>query len=116
MPFTFDTDGDGIFDSVDNCPADPNPDQTDSDGDGQGDACDLDDDNDSLSLTRAEIGGGCPTGSAPEPTFRDCIEQFVGTDPLDACADTPLPTMRRLIRCPRISTTTAGWTATIGCS
>jgi len=89
-PFAFDTDGDGILDSVDNCPADPNPDQRDSDGDGQGDACDLDDDNDSLSLTRAEIGGGCPTGGAPEPTFRDCIEQFIGTDPLDACADTPL--------------------------
>jgi glucose/arabinose dehydrogenase len=60
----------------------------DTDSDGQGNVCDLDDDNDSLSLTRAESGGGCPTGGAPEPTFRDCIEQFVGTDPLDACADT----------------------------
>ena len=42
LPFIdTDTDGDGIFDSVDNCPADPNADQTDSDSDGQGDICDF---------------------------------------------------------------------------
>ena len=36
-----DTDGDGIADSVDNCPGNPNPDQGDSDDDGAGDACDV---------------------------------------------------------------------------
>jgi len=36
-----DTDGDGIFDSLDNCPADANADQTDTDSDGQGDLCDF---------------------------------------------------------------------------
>ncbi|HEU4759002.1 MAG TPA: calcium-binding protein [Dehalococcoidia bacterium] len=36
-----DTDGDGLFDTLDNCPAAANPDQTDTDGDGLGDACDL---------------------------------------------------------------------------
>lgn len=36
-----DTDGDGLCDSDDNCPAVPNSDQTDSDGDGNGDACDI---------------------------------------------------------------------------
>ena len=36
-----DTDGDGICDAVDNCPAVPNPSQTDSDNDGFGDACDV---------------------------------------------------------------------------
>lgn len=34
-----DTDGDGICDNVDNCPAVPNPDQKDSNGNGIGDAC-----------------------------------------------------------------------------
>ncbi len=34
-----DSDGDGVCDNVDNCPAVPNPDQKDSDGNGIGDAC-----------------------------------------------------------------------------
>ena len=34
-----DTDGDGVPDDVDNCPAVPNGDQADTDGDGIGDAC-----------------------------------------------------------------------------
>lgn len=38
-----DSDGDGVPDDQDNCPATPNPDQTDSDGDGIGDACDQSD-------------------------------------------------------------------------
>jgi hypothetical protein len=41
-----DTDGDGILDSEDNCPAISNADQNDTDGDGEGDACDADDDDD----------------------------------------------------------------------
>ena len=43
-----DQDGDGISDSVDNCPADSNADQANNDGDGQGDVCDPDDDNDGV--------------------------------------------------------------------
>jgi len=35
-----DDDGDGILNSEDNCPDDPNPDQIDIDGDGPGDVCD----------------------------------------------------------------------------
>jgi len=35
-----DTDGDGVADSLDNCPSTPNPNQADTDGDGRGDACD----------------------------------------------------------------------------
>lgn len=43
-----DTDGDGVIDDNDNCPAIANPDQADVDGDKIGDVCDNDDDNDGL--------------------------------------------------------------------
>ncbi len=36
---TLDSDGDGVPDSIDNCPGRANPDQKDSNGDGVGDAC-----------------------------------------------------------------------------
>ena len=36
----YDSDGDGVPDGPDNCPAVPNPDQADNDGDGIGNACD----------------------------------------------------------------------------
>lgn len=46
--FVADTDGDGIADTVDNCPALKNPDQKDRDGDGKGDVCDTDLDGDGV--------------------------------------------------------------------
>jgi Bacterial TSP3 repeat/Cytochrome c554 and c-prime len=61
-----DSDADGIPDSQDNCPVDPNPLQEDNDNDAQGDVCDPDDDNDGLS---------------------DAEEATIGTDPLLADSD-----------------------------
>ena len=57
-----DTDGDGIPDCIDNCPATPNPDQADADQDGVGDVCD-----------------NCPTTANPDQ--RDTDGDGVG----DAC-------------------------------
>jgi MYXO-CTERM domain-containing protein len=48
-----DPDVDGLYNSMDNCPQDPNPTQEDGDGDGIGDACD----------DNPNTGGGAPTGS-----------------------------------------------------
>lgn len=57
-----DTDGDGIFDSIDNCPDDQNPGQEDIDDDGIGDVCDDDRDGDG----EPNISDGCP--SDPDKT------------------------------------------------
>jgi len=65
----------------------------DTDLDGVGDFCDLDDDDDSLigsgSTTRVASTGPCPTGGAAHPIFGDCVELFIGTNPLLPCAATP---------------------------
>lgn len=45
---TIDTDGDGVYDHADNCPAESNPSQLDSDGDGPGNRCDTDINNDGV--------------------------------------------------------------------
>jgi hypothetical protein len=51
-----DGDGDGVADSIDNCPVDANTTQLNTDGDAQGDPCDLDDDND----TKSDGLDNCP--------------------------------------------------------
>jgi predicted outer membrane repeat protein len=60
---TADSDGDGIPDTIDNCPAIYNPDQTDADLDGKGDFCD-----------------NCPVHANPDQA--DCDEDGIG----DVCA------------------------------
>ncbi|MBC8422424.1 MAG: thrombospondin type 3 repeat-containing protein [Chloroflexi bacterium] len=62
-----DSDGDGIYDSGDNCPLVPNPDQTDTDGDGVGNACDADDDNDGI----LDADDNCPTVYNPDQADSD---------------------------------------------
>jgi len=65
-PANADADGDGVPDSADNCPQDPNPDQADTDADGAGDACDSDIDGDGLD---------------------NDTELFLGTDPGNSDSD-----------------------------
>ncbi|MEN8825542.1 MAG: gliding motility-associated C-terminal domain-containing protein, partial [Wenyingzhuangia sp.] len=55
-----DTDGDGIFDQVDNCPLTPNQDQLDFDGDGTGDVCDIDRDGDGVENDQELIDNTAP--------------------------------------------------------
>jgi hypothetical protein len=62
-----DTDGDGVLDSSDNCPAAGNADQTDTDSDGQGDVCDPDDDNDTV----ADAADNCVLVANTGQTDRD---------------------------------------------
>lgn len=56
-----DSDGDGVVDTADNCPDDPNPDQSNIDDDSLGDVCDPDDDNDGV----ADLDDNCPINANP---------------------------------------------------
>ena len=78
-----DTDGDGVDDGTDNCPAVANPGQVDTDGDGQGDACDDtpngDTDGDGIDQTI----DNCPGTANPGQVDTD------GDGQGDACDTTP---------------------------
>jgi hypothetical protein len=73
-----DTDGDGVADGADNCPATSNPTQADGDGDGLGDACDPDDDGDGV----ADGADNCPATSNPTQADGDGDGQGDACDPL----------------------------------
>jgi len=81
-PEPTDTDGDGINDENDNCPATPNPGQEDTDGDGIGDACDplTDSDDDGI----ADAADNCP--AMPNPGQEDTDGDGIG-DACDALTD-----------------------------
>ena len=89
---TADTDGDGVRDAIDNCPAASNPSQSDADGDGIGDACDstndghLDSDGDGLTNAQEVIKGTSPTN--PD-TDGDGVNDGADAYPLDPTRSTP---------------------------
>lgn len=72
LPFV-DTDDDGIFDHLDNCPHTYNPDQTDSDGDGVGDFCDGCD-HDSNKLDPGLCGCGVVDQDTDHDLVPDCYD------------------------------------------
>ena len=62
-----DLDGDGLCETVDNCPTVHNPDQTDTDLDGDGDACDDDDDADGV----PDASDNCPLAANADQADAD---------------------------------------------
>ena len=78
---SFDTDGDGVDDDVDNCATSSNSTQDDLDGDLQGDVCDADDDGDGVN----DDVDNCLV------TFNPAQDDNDGDGVGDACDPTPLP-------------------------
>jgi Bacterial TSP3 repeat/Thrombospondin type 3 repeat len=94
---TADTDGDGIPDASDNCPAIPNPGQADSDGDGIGDACDsandgnLDTDGDGLTNAQEVALGTSPTNPDTDGDGVNDGQDAFPLDPTRSSADITPP-------------------------
>ena len=74
-----DIDCDEVADEDDNCESVPNPDQANADGDDWGDACD--------SCPAVATPWYVPAGDDDCDGFTTADEEYVGTDPADACSD-----------------------------
>jgi len=83
VPCPGDSDGDGALDPFDNCPTVANLDQADNDGDAWGDACD--------NCPAVATLWFAPVGDDDCDGFTTADEEYVGTDPLDACPETSTP-------------------------
>ena len=88
-----DSDGDGVFDTADNCVNVSNADQADHDNDGQGNVCDPDDDNDTLPDTYEVANNLNPLNAADAGQDADNdgfsnLEEFqAGTNPQDPASN-----------------------------
>lgn len=88
IPPVIDTDGDGINDSVDNCPTVANPDQLDTDGDGIGDACDPDIDGDGLTNQEEYVLGTDPLlADTDGDGVIDSLDGYPLNNQLSLCVD-----------------------------
>jgi hypothetical protein len=74
-----DIDCDQVANEDDNCESVPNPDQANADGDAWGDACD--------NCPTAATPWYVPLGDEDCDGFTTADEEYVGTDPLNACPD-----------------------------
>jgi hypothetical protein len=74
-----DIDGDGVFDSTDNCPSITNPNQADADSDGEGDACDDDIDGDEV-LNEDDECEDTPVDEIVDPSNGCSIDQTCACD------------------------------------
>lgn len=82
--FHADTDGDGVPDPSDNCPA-SSGNGLDTDSNGVGDGCDPDDDNDGLGDPfEVEFGYGVTSADTDGDGYPDGVEFFSGLDPNDS--------------------------------
>jgi len=94
-----DSDGDGVVDSVDNCPTTSNPNQKDANTNGIGDACDFasDSDNDGVSDGQEVLNGTDPLVS-DNGSFNPTGD-FISGSLLDPAVNTPGSqlTMRQLL-------------------
>jgi hypothetical protein len=78
-----DTDSDGVLDTADNCPNDPNEGQENFDQDSEGDACDIDDDNDLLSdVDEATYGSNPFLADSDDDGLTDGEEVVLGRSPI----------------------------------
>jgi len=79
----FDSDGDGVADSVDNCPNNSNPDQADNDNDGLGNVCDSTPDGDG----GGSGGGGVDSDGDGVPSISDNCPNSYNPTQVDTDAD-----------------------------